>query len=139
MISTLPTTCLPYNPGFFTTLKDRAIDSHRIEKGDTYPMFLTTTNERGDGNATSDQNTPELTDNKPKEPVLQQQEPLPEDETLKSCIPIYDVYAMFKDSSRPPDSHYLPGPAPGYKRQYCESSKVSNLLMFCSLILIFVA
>ncbi|KAF9795365.1 hypothetical protein SFRURICE_004737, partial [Spodoptera frugiperda] len=119
-----PTTCIPYNPGFFTTLEDRSIDSHRIEKGDTYPRFLTTANESGEGNA--DLNKAEITDNKLKEPVLQQQETLPENETPKSCIPIYNVYAMFKDSSRPPDSHYPPGPAPSYRRADCGSSKIKS-------------
>lgn len=47
----------------------------------------------------------------------------------ESRIPTYDEYYRFRDSSRPPDSHYPPGPGPGYRRS--RSQKLGSNLYFC--------
>lgn len=43
-------------------------------------------------------------------------EPEPPQEAPRSRIETYNEFARFKDSSRPPDSHYPPGPGLGYRR-----------------------
>ncbi|CAH0699174.1 unnamed protein product [Spodoptera exigua] len=125
------------SPGIFSTL-DLPTESQRMQREDTYRVLLSTNNEGGDGNATSDENKAEPTENKAEEPV-QQQEPPPIEEPPASRIPTYDEFARFKDSSRPPDSHYPPGPGPGYRRsRSAESSRCNHLLVYCSLFFIFI-
>lgn len=48
-----------------------------------------------------------------------------------SRIPTYDEFARFRDSSRPPDSHYPPGP--GYKRSGCHNLR-KNLYLYIFII-----
>lgn len=111
-----------------------------------YSMWYTTTDERGGGDQAAEESkpveqAPEPEQPTPEEPVQQQQpEPPPVEETPQSRIPTFDEYDRFRDSSRPPDSHYPAGPGPFYgrKRSCCGTSDLSYLLMVWSLVLVFV-
>lgn len=56
------------------------------------------------------------------------------EEKKEERIPTYDEYYRFRDSSRPPDSHYPPGPGPGYRRS--SSRNLRTDLYFCILIIL---
>lgn len=62
----------------------------------------------------------------PKDEVQRHEEEAPRP---RSRIETYDEFARFRDSSRPPDSHYPPGPGPGYRR-FSASYIDHNIAMF---------
>ncbi|PZC71809.1 hypothetical protein B5X24_HaOG212419 [Helicoverpa armigera] len=111
-----------------------------------YSVWYTTTDERGGGDQAAEESkpaeqAPEPEQPAPEEPVQQQQpEPPPVEETPQSRIPTFDEYDRFRDSSRPPDSHYraVSGPFHGRKRSCCGTSDLSYLVMVWSLVLVFV-
>lgn len=58
----------------------------------------------------------------PQEEVQRPQEEAPRP---RSRIETYDEFHRFRDLNRPPDSHYPPGPGPGYRRSNARRCKCS--------------
>lgn len=50
-------------------------------------------------------------------------------ESPSSRIPTYDEFARFRNSSRPPDSHYPMGPGPNARRSGCDFPRISVALV----------
>lgn len=81
-------------------------------------------NDKGDDK--SDDKGDDINGNRKEEEKDEKKE---SEERNQSRIPTYDEYARFRDSSRPPDSHYPPGPGPGYRRS--GSYNLRTNLYFC--------
>lgn len=97
------------------------------------PIYFATddSGDKGSGDqSTDDGKGPEP----PEETKENPQEEEPRQKPKKSRIPTYDEFARFKDSSRPPDSHYSSEPV----NFGCDDPKPSFLIMVCCLFLMFV-
>lgn len=68
---------------------------------------------------------------------VSREEPTQAEEPPPSRIPTYDPFRRFRDSSRPPDSHYPRGPNPNARSCHFTREKVIVTIWFLVILIAF--